>query len=93
MPIDAQRGEALHQKPLFVQHQSVGVEVMRLPRLINGRDHAVAGSDQTADACHDFMQDRIKIKVLVDTQYRCTQFGEALAQRLVLRFHLVGFIH
>ena len=83
----------LQQLPLFVRAEAGGDIVLRLPRLINARDHAVAGASQVAGACQDFVQNRIEIKARVDTQNRCAQSGQALAQHLDLRVHLVGFIH
>ena len=66
---------------------------MGLPRLVNGRDPAIAGAGQGAGAFHDLAQHGIEIEARADAQNGRAQLGEALAKHPYFRFHLAGFIH
>ena len=65
-------------------------EVLGLPRVVDGRDHAVAGAGQRAGAVDDLLQDGVDVEARADAQDRRAQPGDALPQRLVLSPQFVG---
>ena len=79
---EAHRVGPLHHLLLLGGREAGGDEVLRLPRVVDGRDHPVAGARQGAGAVDGFAQDGAQVETRADTQDSGTQAGDALAQRV-----------
>ena len=65
-------------------------EVLELPRVVEGRDHAIPRAGQRPGAVDDLVQDGVDIEARADAQDRRAQPGDALPKRLVLSPQFVG---
>ncbi len=68
------------RQPLVLFRSEAGRdELLRLPRVAEGRNHAVAGAGQRAGAVHDLAQDGADVEGRADTQDGGAQPGDALS--------------
>ena len=69
-----------------------GDEVLGLPRVVEDRDQAVAGSAERARAVDDFVQNGVDVEARADAQYGRAQPRDAVPRRLLFAPRLVGVL-
>ena len=82
------------RQPLVLFRSEAGRdELLGPPRVVEGRNHAVAGAGQRAGAVHDLAQDGADVEGRADTQDGGAQPGDALPQRVVFSPQFVVTLH